>query len=298
MSFALVKLKGPAATWDDLRSARNKKRKRGSSIRKKNPVNLKIGTWVRILAELASKLFLAGVIGYLFYAGYNFMISTPRFQIQNVSFRGNHVLSDSQILEWLGPVKGENLISLDLVELNRRLSEHPWVQTASIQRVFPQGLKFELIERVPYARIKKDKVYLMDNFGVILSPEKPEYRDLPLVILPDNKEKDLLNGKVLHSLKTMHYFNKLSFFENNPIEAAKLIGHSRVLFVTRNKDVQIQMSMDDLNEGFKNFMIILDSLEGDNLRTKMIDLSFKNQVVVREKLKLNEILISTESQTN
>ena len=37
MSFALAKQKGPAATWNDLRSERNKKRKRGSSIRKNNP---------------------------------------------------------------------------------------------------------------------------------------------------------------------------------------------------------------------------------------------------------------------
>ena len=100
----------------------------------------------------------------------------------------------------------------------------------------------------------------------------------------ENKEKGLLNGKVLHSLKTMHYFNKLSFFDNNPIETAELVGHSRVLFITRNKDLKIQMSMDDLNEGFKNFMIVLDSLEGENLKTKMIDLSFKNQVVIREKI--------------
>tara|TARA_B100000686_G_scaffold173237_1_gene180449 strand:+ start:446 stop:1306 length:861 start_codon:yes stop_codon:yes gene_type:complete len=284
MNFALTKQKGPAATWDGLRSERNKKRKLGSSIRKKNLVNLKIGEWLRIITEFASKLFLIGVIGFLLYSGYNFITSTPRFQIQNISFRGNHVLSDSQIVEWLGPIKGKNILTLDLAGLNQRLSEHPWVQTASTQRVFPQGLNFELIERVPYARIKKDQIYLMDNFGAILSPEKPEYQHLPLIILQKNKEEGLLNRKVLHSLKTMHYFNKLSFFENNPIETAELTGHSRVLFITRNKGLKIQMSLDDLNEGFKNFMIILDSLEGENLKTKMIDLSFKNQVVIRENL--------------
>ena len=283
MSFTLTKQKGPSARWDGLRSERNKKHKRGSSIRKKSPINLKNGAWVRIIMEFVSKLFLTGIIGYLLYSGYKFAISTPRLQVQNISFQGNHVLSNSQIVEWLGPIKGKNLLTLDLAGLNQRLSEHPWVQTASTQRVFPQGINFELTERVPYARIKKDQIYLMDNFGVILSPEKPEYQNLPLIILQKNEEKGLLNGKVLHSLKTMHYFNKLSFFENNPIETAELVGHSRVLFITRNKGLKIQMSMDDLNEGFKNFMIVLDSLEGENLKTKMIDLSFKNQAVIREK---------------
>ena len=298
MSFALARQKGPAAAWDDLRSERSKKRKRGSNLNKRVSNKPKLGTWVRTLAELTSKLFLAGVVGYLIFAGWNFLISTPRFQIQNISFQGNNILSDAQILEWLGPVKGENLIAIDLVDLSQRLSENPWIQSASIRRNFPQGLEFKLTERVPYARIKKDQIYLVDGFGVTLSPEKPEYRHLPLIILQGEKENNFLKGKVLHSLKTMHYFNKLSFFENNPLDAAELIGHSRVLFITRNRDIQIQMSMDRLGEGRKNFLLILDTLEEEHPKIQMIDLSFKDQVVIRNRFKPSSTLMSAKSQTN
>ena len=283
MSFALTKQKGPGNTWESLRSERNKRRKRGgSTLSNKTPNKSKFSTWTRVMAELTSKLFLAGVIGYLLFAGYNFLISTPRFQIQNVTFQGNHVLNNSQILEWLGPVIGKNLISIDLVRLNKRLSEHPWVQTVSIQRIFPQGLEFELTERVPYARIKKDPTYLLDNSGSILSPEKPGYGHLPLIILKGNKEQVVSNAELLNSLKIMDDFNQLSFFKNNPLEVAELVGSSRVLFKTRKEGFKIQMSRDELNEGFKNFKIIQDSLEDENLKIQMIDLSFKDQVVIRE----------------
>jgi len=281
MSFTLTKQKGPSTTWDCLRSERNKRRKRGRTLSNKSPNKSKFGTWVRIMTELASKLFLASVIGYLLFSGYNFLISTPRFQIQNVTFRGNHVLNNSQILDWLGPVIGENLIAIDLVGLSKRLSDHPWVKTVSMQRIFPQGLEFEITERVPYARVKKDQIYLMDNSGFILSPERPGYRHLPLIISHDSKEKDVSNEELLNSLKTMDYFNQLSFFKNNPLEVAELVGPSRVLFNSRDQDFKIQMSMDELNEGFKKFMIILDSLEDENLKTQMVDLSFKDQVVIR-----------------
>ena len=194
-------------------------------------------------------------------------------------------MSDAQILEWLGPVKGENLIAIDLVELSHRLSENPWIQSASIRRNFPQELQVNLTERVPYARIKKEQIYLVDSFGVNLSPEKPEYKHLPLIIMQGEKENNFLEGKVLHSLKTMHYFNKLSFFDNNPLDAAELLGHSRVLFITRNKDIQIQMSMDRLEEGRKNFLLILDTIEEENPKIQMIDLSFKDQVVIRNRFK-------------
>ena len=282
MSFALTKQKGPAAVWDYFRPNRNKRRKRRTTLSNKSPNKSKISTWARTMTELGSKLFLAGVIGYLLFAGYNFLISTPRFQIQNVTFKGNHVLNNSQLFEWLGPVIGENLISIDLVRLNKRLSEHPWVQTVSIQRIFPQGLEFELIERVPYARIKKDQTYLIDNLGFILSPEKAGYGNLPLILLNDSKEQGVSNGELLKSLKTMDDFNQLSFFKNNPLEVAELVGPSRVLFKTRKEGFKIQMSRDELNEGFKNFKIIQDSLEDENLKIQMIDLSFKDQVVIRE----------------
>ena len=298
MSFALAKQKGPATAWNDLRSERNKRRKRGNNLNKGIPSKPKLGTWVRTLAELTSKLFLAGVVVYLLFAGWNFLITTPRFQIQNVSFKGNYILSDAQILEWLGSVKGKNLIAIDLVKLSQRLSENPWIQSASIRRNFPQGLEFKLTERVPYARIKKDQIYLVDSFGVSLSPEKPEYRHLPLIIMQGEKENNFLEGKVLHSLKTMHYLNKLSFFDNNPLNVAKLIGHSRVLFITLNRDIQIHMSMDRLDEGRKNFLLILDTLEEENTNIQMIDLSFKDQVVIRNRFKQSSTLISAKSQTN
>ena len=298
MSFTLTRQKGPAATWDDFLSERNKKRKRGSNLNRRVPNKPKLGNWVRTLAELTSKLFLVGVVGYLIFAGWNFLISTPRFQIQNIYFQGNNILSDTQILEWLGPVKGENLIAIDLVDLSQRLSKNPWIQSASIRRIFPQGLEFKLTERVPYARIKKDQIYLVDSFGVTLSPEKPEYRHLPLIIMQGEKENNFLEGKVLHSLKTMHYFNKLSFFDNNPLDAAKLIGHSRVLFITLNRDIQIHMSMDRLDEGRKNFLLILDTLDEENSKIQMIDLSFKDQVVIRNRFKQSSTLFSAKSQTN
>ena len=298
MSFTLTKQKGPSATWDCLRSERNKRRKRSRTLSNKSPNKLKFGTWARIMTELASKLFLASVIGYLLFSGYNFLISTPRFQIQDVTFRGNHVIKNSQILEWLGPVIGKNLIAIDLVGLSKRLSDHPWVKTASIQRIFPQGLEFELTERVPYARVKKDQIYLMDNSGVILSPEKPGYGHLPLIILKGSKIKGVPNGELLNSLKTMDNFNQLSFFKSNPLEVAELVGPSRILFKARNQGFKIQMSMDQLNEGFKKFMLILDSLEEEKLKTQMIDLSFKDQVVIRERFKPSSTLISAKSQTN
>ena len=274
MGFAIVGQKSSSVAWEDLRSERKKKQRRAG----------RDFSWARILFELASKLFLAGVVIYLLYASYNFLTSDPRFQITDVTFSGNHALLENQLLEWLGQVHGENLFAYDLSRASERLAEHPWVLSASVQRKFPQKIQIELTERVPYARIKFEKVFLMDNFGVILSEEKPEYRNLPLIVQPGVKPENFSGERVIQSLKTMHYFNKLSFFEKNPLDIAELKGHSRIIFSTRNRDLQIQMSMETLTEGFKKFRIVLDTLEDDAVKIQMIDLSFKDQVVVRDRI--------------
>ena len=297
MSFAIAGQKSPSAAWADLHSERKKKLRRGGDLSKKAP-SITSGrdfSWARILFELVSKLFLAGVVICLFYASYNFLTSDPRFQITDVTFSGNHSLLENQLLEWLGQVHGENLFAYDLSRASKRLAEHPWVLSASVQRKFPQKIQIELTERVPYARIKFEKVFLMDNFGVILSEEKPEYRHLPLIVQPSKgvKPENFSGERVIQSLKTMHYFNKLSFFEKNPLDTAELKGHSRIKFFTRNRDLQIQMSMETLTEGPKKFMIVLDTLEDDTVKIQMVDLSFKDQVVVRDRISTHSTFMKT-----
>lgn len=300
MDFAVADQKSPSAAWSDLRSERKKKHRRGGDLRKKAPSKTsgRDFSWARILFELASKLFLAGVVIYLIYASYNFLISDPRFEITQVSLRGHHALEEKQLLDWLGPVHGENLFTYDLPRASERLAEHPWVLSASVQRKFPQEIQIELTERVPYARVKFEKIFLMDNYGVILSEEKSEHKHLPLIVQSGKgkKPENFSGDKVIQSLKTMHYFNKLSFFENNPLDIAELKGGSRIMFFTRNRDLQIQMSMEALTEGFKKFMLVLDTLEDDNMKIQMIDLSFKDQVVVRDRISINST--SMKRQTN
>ncbi len=297
MDFAIVNQKSSSVAWEDLRSKRKKKQRRGGDLNKRAPSRIpgRDVSWTRMLFELTSKLFLAGVVVYLFYASYSFLTSDPRFQITDVTFRGNHALSENQLSRWLGQVRGGNLFAYDLSAASTRLAEHPWIFSASVQRKFPRKIQIELTERVPYARVKFDKVFLIDRFGVLLSEATPEHRHLPLIIQPA-KSENFSEEKVVRNIETMRAFNKLSFFEKNPLDTVERKGHSRIIFFTRNRDLQIQMSTETLTEGFKKFMIVLDTLEYDASKIQMIDLSFEDQVVVRDRIAAR--LPSAEIPTN
>ena len=298
MDFAVADQKNPSEAWSGLRSERRKKQKRGSDLNKKAPLKKSSHALssTRKIFEVSSNIFLVGVVIYLVYISHNFLISDPRFKITNISFHGHHALAEKTLLDWLGPVEGKNIFTYDLSKATERLAEHSWILSASVERKFPREIQVELTERTPYARVKFNKIFLMDNFGMILSKEKPEYKHLPLIV-ESNKEtkpEDFSGEKVIQSLKTMHYLNKLSFFKKNPLDLAELKGNSRIIFFTRNRDLQIQMSMEALKDGFKKFLIVLDTLEDENMEIQMIDLSFKDQVVIRNRGAINSTSIKSQ----
>jgi cell division protein FtsQ len=49
-------------------------------------------------------------------------------------------------------VRGKGLVSVDLVELRRAVDRIPWVDTASVQREWPRGLRVMVVEQIAAAR--------------------------------------------------------------------------------------------------------------------------------------------------
>ncbi len=274
-----------------LRTQKPKKHKRGGkTFVSSRSLNSLSTFWVRIkaLSRLISKILLVAAGAYGIYFCYHFFTTSPRFAVSQVTLTGNHTLQEKELLKQLGPVTGDNIFLLNLESLSTQLADHPWVQTVSVRKAFPQEILVHVEERKPYARIKLDKVYVMDNFGVLLAPETPAYRHLPLIIHPSAKEEAVLGRNVsedgvISSLQTMHYFNQLSFFSDNPIQSADIDDMSRVIFTTGNGKMKVFMGLETIVQDVKNFMIVRDTLEKDKNDIEHIDLSFKDKIVVKRK---------------
>jgi len=242
----------------------------------------------KTLLEWFTKLLLAGAVVYGAFLGYQHVTTSPQFAVSQVALTGNQTLPEKELQIWLGPVTGENIFLLDLENLSTRLARHPWIQSVSVRKVFPQNIVVDVTERKPYARIQLDRVYVMDNFGVLLSLATKSYSHLPLIIHPWSGEKTgpgqnaSLEG-VIESLQTMHYLNKMSFFAGNPIQTADVDDFSRVTFTTRDGRLKIFMGLETIEQDFQDFLIVRDTLEKEKKNIEHIDLSFKDKVVVKQK---------------
>jgi cell division protein FtsQ len=120
---------------------------------------------------------------FLAWAAYAKVMGTERLRVARVEVRGSRFLSEGEVRELLGPAAGENILGLDIAALKARLRASPWVEDATVTRTLPDTLRVEVHERAPLALAEVERLYLMDEDGVLIDMYGPRTAgfDLPIV---------------------------------------------------------------------------------------------------------------------
>ena len=288
MDLALLEQKNLVNAWRQAQTHQNQNRKRSGPAGRKSKQgknDFHIGEFLRTLTTGVAKAILIAACSYGVFASYRFINSSLYFNINKVNWLGLQRLSTKDLTSWVGPIIGKNIFQLDLNQVSQKLAEHPWVQTVSARRVFPQSLYIELKERIPFAKVQLEKIYVMDNFGILLGPEERKFDGLPLItgISAKNPKpgSNVVNEDMIRGLKMMYYINQIPMFKINPIDTVHINSRSSVTFVARNRDMEVHMRPDRAEESFKNLMLVLNMIEKDERDLSYIDLSFKNKIVVK-----------------
>ena len=260
------------------------------SKRKENSFDL--GPVFLTLITGLAKMVLVVACSYGIFSSYRFITHSPRFNINEINLVGHKRLSNEELSSWIGTIIGKNIFKLELDGISKRLVEHPWIQSASARRVFPQGISVELKERTPFAKVQLDQVYVMDNYGVLLGTEVGDANKLPTITGIKAKNfklgSNVANEEIIRGLKMMHSLNQLAMFENNQIDNVHISSRSRITFSTHNQDIKIHMRPEIARESFKNLVLTLDVIEKNEQDLSYIDLSFKNRVIVKHRKKAKE----------
>ena len=240
--------------------------------------------FTNVIGTLARAILIAAFF-YAVFSGYRFITHTPYFEINKVNTTGIKHLSTEELNTWAGTIIGKNIFQLDLREFSKKLAAHPWIHSASVRRVFPQGINIEINERTPFARIKLDKLYIMDNYGILLGKETSNITKLPLITGIKAKNpapgNNIADKEIIRGLKAMHNLNLIPMFKKNPIKSVHINSKSRITFLTQNQDIRVYMRPGMIQQGLKSLMLVIDTIEKNEPNLKYIDLSFKNKVVIK-----------------
>jgi cell division protein FtsQ len=115
--------------------------------------------------------------GAAFYGVAHFFLFSPRVLLTSpdqILLTGNHYVSRAAVLEKFLPDRGRSVLRVPLEERRRAIEDISWVEQAAVERLLPNRIRVELVERAPVAflRLGAD-LALIDAYGVILDRPSP-----------------------------------------------------------------------------------------------------------------------------
>lgn len=150
--------------------------------------------WVLTVAVIGA----AGILGAVRGGQYDALVAahgapleiaarTIGFDIKAVSISGLKELSQTQVLDLAGIGPKNSLAFLSVRDVRARLMQSPFIQDASVRKLFPSQLELKITEREPFALWQKDgKIVVIARDGTVLDPADPEqFGNLPFVVGED-----------------------------------------------------------------------------------------------------------------
>jgi cell division protein FtsQ len=106
------------------------------------------------------------------------------FAVDDVRMAGNKETSEIDVLERLQLDGWTSLIGFDADAARQRISEMPWVQSASVRKIYPDVIEVEIAEKKPLAIWQHgQQLSLIDEAGkIIVRFNHQRYATLPLFI--------------------------------------------------------------------------------------------------------------------
>src|SRR6266508_3656737 len=137
----------------------------------------------RVAARARTAVLLAvalGVLGTAAYQVHEFAMHSGRFRIRNesdIELAGEAPNSSAPVMEKMREVLGRNIFLISVAERKRELEKIPWVESATVMRLWPNRLRVLVKERTPVAFVAiGERIGLIDSQGVVMEMS-PGVRD-------------------------------------------------------------------------------------------------------------------------
>jgi cell division protein FtsQ len=114
-----------------------------------------------------------------------FLLYSPSMLLlkpDQITVIGNHIVSREAVLQQFLHDRNRSVLQVPLDLRRNQLEQITWIESASVQRILPNRLRVELIERTPIAFARNgNALALIDAHGVILDRPQGEEFQFPLV---------------------------------------------------------------------------------------------------------------------
>lgn len=240
-----------------------------------------------------SRFFILAIAVLLFCAFLFFWIdksvtTSGYFNIKKIVIKGRFKIEPPRF------ILGKNLLSVDLKSIEKKLFfDYPTLEKIKITRSLPDTLVIDIKARVPIAKLRLKKTYLIDNQGAIIELPIDEKTALPEIIGLENKivnskntNKDSLNI----ALTLLKEYSKIETFKDYPIEAINLSDLSQAYFTfglnftnikdgrAKNGSIKVIIGKENIIKRLKVLSSLLAKIKSNLTNISYIDLRFEDPV--------------------
>lgn len=154
--------------------SRKKNRYKKNRINRREKAFRYIHSGLIVCGTLAAVMMLS----FLFIFGYAFLTQHPYFGIERIYVGGMDRLSGNAVIQQTGIKEGDNIFSVNLGTVRKRLLAHPLIADARIRRIIPSQIELVVREHQPLAILDLGRKFTINAQGMIykeadpLNPEK------------------------------------------------------------------------------------------------------------------------------
>jgi len=205
------------------------RKKRSRKFNKKRREFLTPGVYVKAINTI---LLLLGVVSLVVYIS-----SMGIFQVDTIE---TNISIDRDIVK---EIKGQSIISVDVKSIYKKINKrHPEIKEVYIKKRFPSTLVIDVLRRKPFAQIKEDGFYVLDEDGVILDKRRQKpYPGIFTIELGDYKGSFNI-GKTVND-KRLH----LAYGLIRELKKSGIINEFKVNTINAASYHSISFFMDDVN---------------------------------------------------
>jgi len=217
--------------------------------------------------------------------GYMFTLSSPYFQIKEITVRGCKELTEKEILSLAAIKPDQGLLAINLDKVARRIEVNPWIKEVYVGRELPNRLIIDVRERLPVALMKRDNSFsLLDMDGVAFKNlEKSDDLNIPVLNVRHDKGSDSeLFEKSLELLRYLSTSQDFPTIKNiSEIHGHEVFGFS--LFT--DTGLCIRLGFDSYENKLKRLNPVMADLTRQNLPLGflLIDLNDPAKITVQKK---------------
>ena len=129
-----------------------------------------------------------GALGFL---GYQTVTASDFFDVAKIDVRGTDRSSSTDIRRIVEmQTEKSGVWNADLPAIKEKLERVQWVKSAAVSRILPNGIRVQILERVPQAMVKTaEGNVLVDADGMVIAPAKEKEPEFAFVMTGWNTAK-------------------------------------------------------------------------------------------------------------